>query len=389
MIKELVLLLSSVLLVHLAPALPVPEPESTTCDQVVVIVYQNTMHQLGKGEAWRQVLSLMIDESKKYAANLTDVSQLETKLKAMDDLLDEMSAEVGVKRPFKRVEIEEDTVVASRITRGRAPGKFRTGPKYKRFDVVKYNNIRRSLARRQQEIARTNALKACRTLRDCTGMRRTESTTSLLSSFSRKSSSRTDLKYSDNKGLALGSKVGISTLRKHPWIWPAVKVSLGLAGAGALTWGGVKLYHKIEEFIFGTETAPIDPALQNVLREITQLVLNSNLIYDQDLELEDNESRLERAISAFRFDVVNFALAGDDIAEDIKMMRDARQQVAVNGHVEGNVIPDNIWSEMKKDDRIEASWRPSVTGANARYAQENDTMEIIAPSATPYDCTFK
>jgi hypothetical protein len=231
MIKELVLLLSSVLLVHLAPALPVPEPESTTCDQVVIIVYQNTMHQLGKGEAWHELLSLMIDE---YDVNLlVDVSLLETKLKAMDDLLNEMSAEVGVKRPFKHVQI---AVRASRSVRRRGQVK----PRPKPISSERKKALRR--AKRQS------------------------------------------------------------------------KESLSLSWA--VTWGASSIL------------APISSALQNVIWQITQQVAESNKIYnqnlyDQELELEDNESRVERAISALRFDLINFVLAGDDIAEDIKESRTA------------------------------------------------------------------
>jgi hypothetical protein len=82
----------------------------------------------------------------------------------------------------------------------------------------------------------------------------------------------------------------------------------GGLSSGAVPWGVQLGMQKLQDFIWGT-TDTTDPQMGpvlDVLLGMVELVRRNGRSYDGNLELEEGESLVERAITGLRFDVLSF-----------------------------------------------------------------------------------
>jgi hypothetical protein len=301
---------------------------------------------------------------------------------------------MGASRPFP-YDVSETEEARSRIKRGiiRKPKpdlrriKIKPRPDgYKPIiNSAEVVNQRRSWTRSELEAIRSQALRVCRAARNCRLLERTPSTESLLSSYSARSASVTDLRFTGGKPMAVGSKVGIVTLLKHPHAWTAYKAALGLTTVGLVSYGAVEGWRDLKAYLFGTATDPVNPELLKIVNQITDLLANATYTIDKNLQLEDGESRLERAVSALRFNVIQFDSAGDDIIEDIDKLLLAREEAIMGGRISFAALHVSIWETINATDSIDRSWNAS-SGAKAKYVKETDSLEIVIPADKSSGC---
>jgi hypothetical protein len=100
MIKELVLVLSSLLLARAAPATNSPKTE-VICNDVTITIITSTRLQRGKAEAWYELVKMMIAEPVNYNLSEADVNSLQMTAVIVNDLLDDIAEELSETRPFQ------------------------------------------------------------------------------------------------------------------------------------------------------------------------------------------------------------------------------------------------------------------------------------------------
>jgi hypothetical protein len=422
MIKELVLAVSAVLLVRAAPdATPAAIPTSTSasnkatnsavtpttttatipatsvvatnvpkpmvmsaCNDIHVNVLLKTVDELGRGEAWCRVMEMMIVEAKNYQLNQTEIDDLKKDLAAMNDLLDDGAKELGVKRPFPIDDVDKDDFIVRATRRGggrpRPKGRGHGGRSISQKQIKK---MRRARERIRAEKQRSRQLKTCRQAGTCIKTKKPAPF-----SLGSKVKSRKDAKFTEGKGLTRGSKIGSSVMKNFGGqAWHYFKVAAGVVGQSLVSWGVFKLWDFGYDYFTGTSDESGLEEMAAMMADIhSKVIEGKDLVFDpnEELELEEGESKVERVIKGLRFDVNGFREMGKEIIEDIMMDFAAEREAEAKNHVSYGVLDAAVWADLKSGPLVNVTWDPVMNGAKAEYVDHLDAIRISIPA----NCTL-
>jgi hypothetical protein len=370
MLKELFVAISAVLFVHSAPTIPMPKSE---CGYIVVQIELHSLEDLGRGEAWVDVMKLFVLEAKRYKLNETEVDNLNKDLAEMNNLLDEKAKELGFKRPF--VTDDENKEAFSRIVTRRFIGKIA-----KFFRSIRKNTIvrwRRYKIRVNAEKLRSQQLKACRKNNACEHAAKPAP-----HSLEAKVLTPKNAAVTGGEGLSTGSSVALSVFERHPVAWGRTKKALGWVGSGVVTWGVFQGLEELIDFLKGDPDNEYNQQMAEMLQDVHEKVVQEGIKIDDSevLEREDGQSALERVIKGLRFDVNGFREVGKEIIEDITMDFMALHDSKDKHFLSYSAIDEAIWKKLKTTPAITASWDPKLTGGmEAEYLKDTDAVEINIP----------